>query len=130
MNSTDSTETSRQVALDYLQRVSAGDIPSAMQLVASTAEIWFPDKGYMNRTQLGEILEYARSCFVDKIALTPSGVTSEGERVAVEVDGSADLNNGGRYENRYHFLFIVQHGQIVVLREYLDTVPAQQAFWS
>ncbi|WP_408598475.1 nuclear transport factor 2 family protein [Pseudomonas sp. PLMAX] len=124
------TENSRKIALEYLIRVSSGEIDSALELVDENAKVWFPDKGDMNREELRDILKYAKSCFVDRISLVPYGITAEDERVAVEVKGDAALKSGAVYDNRYHFLFIVKNGLIVDLREYLDTIPAQKAFWS
>lgn len=124
------TENSRKIALEYLIRVSSGEIDSALELVDENAKVWFPDKGNMNREELRDILKYAKSCFVDRISLVPYGITAEDERVAVEVKGDAALKSGAVYDNRYHFLFIVKNGLIVDLREYLDTIPAQKAFWS
>ncbi|MEN5107308.1 nuclear transport factor 2 family protein [Pseudomonas sp. TWI672] len=130
MSNENQTVKSREIALDYLSRVSSGDIDKALELLSSDAKVWFPDKGHMNREELRDILKYAKTCFVDRIALVPYGVTAEGERVAVEVKGDAALKSGAAYDNKYHFLFIVKDGLITDLREYLDTIPAQKAFWS
>ena len=35
-----------------------------------------------------------------------TGITAEGDRVAIEAQGYAKLKNGKTYENLYHFLFI------------------------
>ena len=58
------------------------------------------------------------------IRLTPKAFTTEGDRVAVETESYAKHVNGKTYQNQYHFLFEVRGGKIRAVREYLDTMHA------
>jgi ketosteroid isomerase-like protein len=54
-----------------------------------------------------------------------TAVTAEEDRVAVEAEGRAELEDGRLYENTYHFLFYLRDGRIREAREHNNTaVPA------
>jgi ketosteroid isomerase-like protein len=55
------------------------------------------------------------------VTYTITGPTAEGDRVAAEVEGSADTP-AGPFHNRYHFLFELRGGLIVVAKEYADSL--------
>jgi ketosteroid isomerase-like protein len=46
---------------------------------------------------------------------------AEGERVAVEAESLGNHASGQVYNNLYHFLFEFQDGQLLRLKEYMDT---------
>jgi ketosteroid isomerase-like protein len=48
-------------------------------------------------------------------------MTAEDDRVSAEVEGFSTLQNGVDYNNAYHFLFTVQDGQIIRIKEYFCT---------
>jgi ketosteroid isomerase-like protein len=60
------------------------------------------------------------------IAVT--GVTAEGERVAIEGTGRGRLSNGRDYDNTYHFLVIVRDGRVSSVREYMDSQHVAEVF--
>jgi hypothetical protein len=62
--------------------------------------------------------------FPHGIRMTPTGVTAEGDRVGVEVESEGVMSDGYVYRNRYHFLFTVRNGHVVLAREYCDTQTA------
>lgn len=64
----------------------------------------------------------------DPLKTHVTGITAEGDRVAIEAESSTQTKNGKSYNNRYHFLFVVQDGVIVEGREYLDTVHFEEVF--
>ena len=63
------------------------------------------------------------------LAMKLLGFTCDGERVAVESESYGRLKRGTRYNNHYHFLFIVRNGRIEAIREYNDTAHAAEV-WS
>jgi hypothetical protein len=58
-----------------------------------------------------------------QFTIAPKSFTSEDDRIVVELVGDA-LNeaNGRRYANLYCYVFQVRDGQIVLFREYQDTL--------
>jgi hypothetical protein len=57
-----------------------------------------------------------------------TGVTAEGDRVAIEGTGRGRLLNGRDYDNRYHFLMIVRDGRVLSVREYMDSQHVADVF--
>lgn len=49
------------------------------------------------------------------------GMTAEGDRVAVEAESYADTPRGP-FHNRYHFLFRLRDGKILLSKEYADSL--------
>ena len=61
------------------------------------------------------------------ISIDPRTIES-GSLAVVEAEGYGYAKNGKLYNNRYAFLFDVQSGLISEIREYLDTLHAQDVF--
>jgi ketosteroid isomerase-like protein len=59
--------------------------------------------------------------FPQGIRFTIKAMTAEGERVAVEAESDGLHVSGRRYQNEYHFLFQFRNGELVTLKEYMDT---------
>jgi ketosteroid isomerase-like protein len=55
------------------------------------------------------------------IAFSTISMTAEEDRVSAEVEGRSILTSGKPYNNQYHFLFYVQDGKIMRLKEYFCT---------
>lgn len=121
------TSPNRLLALEYLAFIEAGDLSAAMELVSDDAVFWLPNTGDMNKSAfvgfIGSILPAIRT-----MKFNIRGVTEDGERIAVEVDGRAELNNERIYINHYHFLFIVRNGLLHKVKEFTDSAPAVEAF--
>lgn len=62
--------------------------------------------------------------FPQGLSFTITGITAEGERVAVEAESDGMHISGKLYHNSYHFLFIFRDGELITLKEYLDTEHA------
>ena len=52
------------------------------------------------------------------IVMEVVGMIAEGDEVAVEAKTDAQLNNGKRYDNAYHFVFVFRGSLIAEVREY------------
>jgi len=59
--------------------------------------------------------------FPDGFEFTIHAMTAEDDRVAVEAESHARHVSGKPYNNHYHFLFRWRDGQLVELKEYMDT---------
>ena len=62
------------------------------------------------------------------LQITPSAMLCEGNRVAVEAESYAELNNGKVYNNLDHFVFEIEGGTIKSIKEYMDTQHVQDTF--
>lgn len=120
-------EQNKQTVKHFMEVFSSGDVEATMALMAETATWWvagtMPISGTYDKAQFRELLSgVGGSCKGGAIKLMPKAFTAEGERVAVETESLADLNNGRHYNNHYHFLFLVRDGKIAGVKEYLDTM--------
>jgi uncharacterized protein len=126
-------ELNTKVALTFLAHLSDGEIEAAMDLIADDVVWWlagepkqFAIAGSKNKAELVEMLATIGKGMPTGIRLTITGVTSEGDRVAVEMNADGISATGKEYHNHYHDLFEVHDGKIHAAREYLDTAHAQE----
>jgi len=88
-----------------------------------------PDKfalaGTKTKAQFSELVKGIGAAMPKGLRVTPKGITAEGDRVAVEAESYGETANGKVYNNMYHFLVEVRGGKIQAVREYLDTIHAQ-----
>ena len=117
--------------MSFVSRLERGDIDEAVKLFADDAQMWVPGHATLTTSQMHDFLTLSLERLKrGSLKLVPVGTTSEGERVAVEARGSAVLTNGERYENRYHFLFIVRAGRIHAFSVYAASELAVTTAWS
>jgi uncharacterized protein len=123
----------KKVALTFLENLSAGKIDAALELIADDVDWWLAGKpeqfalaGGKNKTQFAEMLSLIEAGMPNGIRLTITGVTADGDRVAVEMNADGVSATGKEYHNQYHDLLEVRDGQIHAGREYLDTAHAQE----
>jgi uncharacterized protein len=118
-----SAEENKKIALAWFEERSAGN-PRVFDRLADSATWMIMAKGPMGGTkskaELMEIVAQNTARFEVPIRLKVTGITAEGDRVAIEAEGYAKLKNGKTYENLYHFLFIIRDGKIQTAKEYCD----------
>jgi ketosteroid isomerase-like protein len=127
------TETSRALVLDFLEVFSSGDVDKILGMMHEDGTWWVAGtmpgiSGTKDREAFGEMLSGISATCTGPIKLTPQAVTAEGNRVAVETESYAELQNGRVYNNNYHFLFEVKDGKILRVKEYLDTEHTTAVF--
>jgi ketosteroid isomerase-like protein len=120
------THTNKQVAAAFLRAIEDGDATALEALLAPSFHWWVAGWGARTRAELLGALARTMAAFPSR-RLTSTGVTAEGERVAVEAEGRFE-RPGLVYANTYHYLFIVRDGRIASGREYFDTAAARAAF--
>ena len=128
-----SEQDNTKVALSFLDDLSAGRIDAALDLIADDVVWWlagepeqFAIAGTKNKAQFAEMLATIGKGMPHGIRLTVTGVTAQGDRVAVEMDADGVSATGREYHNHYHDLLEVRDGKIHAGREYLDTAHAQE----
>lgn len=120
------TNTNQQVAAAFLQAIEDGDATALEALLAPSFHWWVAGWGARSRAELLAALARTMAAFPSR-RLSATGVTAEGERVAVEAEGRFE-RPGLVYANTYHYLFIIRDGCIASGREYFDTAVARAAF--
>jgi ketosteroid isomerase-like protein len=117
-----STEENRATALKLVATLGAG-MPD-LSLMTEDAIWWAPGQRTYSNAEFVGIASAFAGMFKAPSTITVQGVTAEGDRVAIEAQGHAELTNGKVYNNRYHYLFIFRAGKICEARLYNDTAHA------
>ncbi len=129
-----SLETDNQrIVATFWEAFTRSDYDTALQLLDDREFTWWilgdPKKfclaGSRDKTQFKALLDGVSANAPGGIRMTPSGWTSQGDRVAMEAESYA-LISGKVYNNLYHFLHIVRDGKIRMVKEYLDTTHATE----
>jgi hypothetical protein len=122
-----SASDNKALALDYMRLLERGDYDAAFGKFTADGKVTV-----MGRTSsvgdFGKVVREFRGMVVGPMTLKATGTVAEGDKVAMEVTGGADMQKGVRYDNQYHFLFEFRDGKIAHLKEYMDTAKAQ-ATW-
>ena len=128
-----SAEANKNLVLNFFENFSAGNVDAALALMADTATWWVagkPDKfalaGTKTKAQFAELVQGIGAAMPKGLRVIPQGLTAEGDRVAAEAESYGEMATGKIYNNLYHFLFEVRDGKIQAVREYLDTMHAQE----
>lgn len=130
---TEQTEASRELVLKFMEVFSSGDIDGIINMMDEDATWWVAGtmpgiSGTKDREAFREMLSGISSTCKGPIKLTPKAVTAEGNRVAVETESYAEVNNGRVYNNEYHFVFVTKGDKILRVKEYLDTEHTTAVF--
>ncbi len=129
------SQDNKKIVDEFFKRFSASDTPAALALLhegvswrVMGSEGGLPMSGEMDKKAIGDLMDVVRTAIPGGLALTPSGWTIEGDRVAVEMESYGKMVNGNIYNNHYHFLITVSGGRITSFREYMDTYHVKKLF--
>jgi ketosteroid isomerase-like protein len=114
-------EDNRQTVLRYFKDTVAKNVQVIEELVTDDCKWWAPGFGTMDKTQFMGLVTQMKPIMPEMPKITITGTTAEGDRVAVEAEGSAKLANGKTYANTYHFLFVFRGDRICLIKEYMDS---------
>jgi ketosteroid isomerase-like protein len=126
------TETSRAVAIDMLACMNEQDNERLWNEFLTEDSTWtLIAKGTepMRGRAIPDFFAGGGSIFeAGAPTIEVTGVTAEGDRVAIEATGRGRLRNGRDYDNSYHFLMIVRDGRVLSVREYMDSQHVADVF--
>jgi ketosteroid isomerase-like protein len=122
-----STEDNRATAIKFIKRMKICR-GIDLDLVTEDFQWWSPGSGYFNAQQMNAVIGTLDSIMPRMPDMTIDATTAEGDRIALEVSGKCELSNGRRYDNMYHFLILLRDGRVQLVKEYLDTKVAHEAF--
>lgn len=117
----------------FLEDFSRGDVNAVLDAMSDDATWWTAGSikgmsGTASKDIFGAGLPNLLAACKGGIVITPTAMTAEGNRVAVEAESKAETVTGRAYQNQYHFLFEVREGKIAAVKEYMDTEHARQTF--
>ena len=126
------TTDNKDVVRRYFATVNGGDMATITELLDERASFWVPPS-------LPDGVEFRGKAMVLKLFTESVGLydpdsglsveirslTADEDRVAAElIIRGKSAADGGDYENWYHFLFRIDGGRIIEIREHLDSLYA------
>ncbi len=125
----------KAVVTRFFEIFSSGDVPALLDAMADGGSWWVSGRlegmsGRYDKASFGPLVEGAKAIYKSGgLTITPVSMIAEGDKVAVEATGFAELTDGRTYEPQYHFLVTVRDGKVFEVREYMDTQHARDTFF-
>lgn len=120
-----SIESNKQFVQDFFAAMNAGDSQAIVDAYHDDGYVWTMGhtliSGKYTKQQISEAAGAIFTNFPEGLSFTITGITAEGDRVAVEAESGGMHISGKRYQNMYHFLFTLKDGKLLELKEYMDT---------
>ncbi len=124
----------KRVARELLAASAIHDGPAFEALMHPEATYWvigekhlFPVSGEKTRAEICAYMA-TPSIFTGGVKSTIHTITAEDDRVAVESTFVGTFGDGRVYRNVYHYLMWFRDGQVLRVKEYLDTQSAVEFF--
>lgn len=115
----------KALAQRWIDAVTAGDVEAFRAAMAEDAQHEVPGTCFMSgirsRDEASQAIGLITSLTKSGLTLRVLSMTAEDDRVSAEAVGECELINGSTYDNRYHFLFVIEGGHIVSIKEFVDT---------
>jgi hypothetical protein len=125
-----STEDTRAVVRRYFDAMQAGS-PKLPELLADDVSWWVPPSSPLGGLHQGKakvlaLMAQGVALYDGPLEITIESLIADGDRAAVQLVIDGRSAKGEPYHNFYHFAFRVRDGKICAVREYVDTLYAQQ----
>lgn len=134
MTDTD-TQANKALVVRFFETFSTGNVPAIIDAMAVDGSWWVSGKlegmsGSYTAAGLAPLLVGANAGYkAGALRIAPTAMIAEGNKVAVEARGYAELLDGRVYDCQYHFLIAIRDGKIGDVREYMDTQHAKETFF-
>jgi uncharacterized protein len=129
------TAANKALVARFFETFSSGEVPAIVEAMASDGTWWVAGRldgmsGSYSAEALAPLLVGAKGMYkAGALQITPTGMIAEGDKVAVEATGYAEMLDGRVYDTQYHFLVTIRGGKIGEVREYMDTQHAKEIFF-
>jgi len=122
----DSESTSNRTRVaNFFKALNTGDIDALVNTYADEGVVQTMGNtlisGQSNKGQIRSAIGGIYDVFPSGLEFTVLGMVAEGDKVAVEAVSVGEHVSGQTYSNDYHFLFEFKQGELVKLKEYMDT---------
>lgn len=121
-------EENKAIVKHFLKALSDEDMASLESIMSDKLEWIIPQSpefsplaGSHSKQELLELYDQHHGDFPEGKQFIIKGMTAEGSRVAVEAESIGESVYGS-FHNRYHFLFELEDGKIVIAKEYADSL--------
>lgn len=129
------SDENKAVVARFFETFSSGNVQAMLDAMADDGSWWVSGRlegmsGRYDKASFGPLVEGAKAIYKSGgLVITPVSMIAEGDKVAVEATGFAELTDGRTYEPQYHFLITVRDGKVFEVREYMDTQHARETFF-
>jgi uncharacterized protein len=120
------SDDAKQVVMHFFQSMGSQGPSRAIQTHMVSGFRWWASGMGQIEGRIETLLAALSSVFSDGPHFSVTGATADETRVALEMKLNGVLKDGSNYENQYHFLFEVEDGRIVQVREYCDTALVRE----
>ena len=115
-----SIEENKEAARRLMNATVRGEVRDDM--LADDFVFWNAITGELPRETILSMPNALKEGIKGELKITETGITAEGNKVAIEAVSEAELKSGERYGNVYHFLFeFAPDGRIKRMAEHLDS---------
>ena len=122
----------KQTVTDFWRAFSESRFEDALARLADDASWWVSGttslSGTYSKRAFSELVAGVTENTEQGVQIEPGHLTAEEDRVAMEATSHGLVKNGKTYRNRYHFLHVLRDGEIVEVREYMDTEHVTEVF--
>jgi ketosteroid isomerase-like protein len=123
-------EENKRVARDFIDALSRADTEWVLEHYADDMVMWtagsLPFSGRHSKNEIRGLMDGILGAFPQGLRFAVKTLTAEEDRVAIEAESRGVHASGKPYHNEYHFLMRIRDGRIVELKEYLDTLHANE----
>ena len=125
-----SIENNKKVVADFFEQLNQGDFQRAFERVVPNVKWWIPGtlpfSGVKDKAGYMAIVDRIRSGFPTGLRFELKNLVAESHFVAAEVESLGKHANGKTYANKYHFLFQFSDGNVIAVKEYMDTLHLKE----
>ena len=126
-----STGENKRIATGLLEDLSRGNTKAVLNAMAENATWWTAGNlprlsGTKTKQEMSKLFDGLGSLFPKGLKITVDNAIAEGNYVAVEAHSYAEMKTGKIYQNKYHWLFEIRDKKVQTVKEYMDTVHAEE----
>lgn len=125
----------KELVTEFIEAMRVSDVGKLKSLTADDFSWWINGKIEYLQTAGEHDKEFfigffggGADLFPEGVVFKVTGMVAEGNKVAAEASITAKTAMGSLYENDYHFLFTIENGKVVRMKEYMDTYHAKTTF--
>ncbi len=121
-------EQNKQLTRDFFEAMQRGDADAIADTYADEGRVVTMGNtlisGSRGKEEIRGFAGGVLEAFPNGLEFTVHNMTAEGDRVAVEASSEGMHASGRHYCNHYHFLLTWKDGELLELKEYMDTEHA------
>lgn len=124
------SENNIQIVRSFLKAMEALDTERMMDLLADDLVFITTGQhagaGRKTKAEVAKELPAMREVLPGGLSFQEVSVTAQGNRVVMELKGSAKTADGRDYNNEYCHIYEIRDGKITLFRDYMDSALVEQ----